>query len=346
MEQPRALFPNFDITDPSNYVAAWSTFWQDVHRDASHILQALDRDTGIVFDRVCQGGQPPGDPPLPGYSSDISYRIVSAPSIEAGQCTEALDITMPSVMLTVPTPMHPQSPIFVTQSPITVSKFFEALDPEAISTQLATAQPYTLSRPPSLAACGDCGLFEFEQGLQCRECDKRWLACKVWYRAQDGGRRRWLTAPYIRPGESNAQNRALMHEVGVPGCDAVDNDTALAICADSVPVRTRNQLRRVRRFLKSKAVRAKGLFQPKVSSVAWKDNVEHPAEVIVVYPGHQGRHILKRAAAALRLRLEYLWGNLAHAWRSSVRGAPGTTNGAPEPHNDDGSINTEHPFGG
>ena len=39
----------------------------------------------------------------------------------------------------------------------------------------------------------------------------------MWYQANDGGRRRWLTEPLIRPAESNASLRAVMGVLGVSG---------------------------------------------------------------------------------------------------------------------------------
>ena len=170
--------------------------------------------------------------------------------------TTLLGALQPSIMLTVPTPTVPQSPAFAAHSPITVSKFFSALthaqsqgdahlnlpctsipsdasqplvpgtaplDPQLLSLGQTSHDPANPSNPalplpPPLPSCGSCGLAEFDAGLQCRACARRWLACKVWYRAQDGGRRRWLAAPYVRPAESNARNRAIMRGLGVPGC--------------------------------------------------------------------------------------------------------------------------------
>lgn len=124
------------------------------------------------------------------------------------------------MMLTVPTPVAPSSPVFVSQSPITVPKFFSAAEPEEDNEE----DRQELRATPSLELCGNCNWAAFEEGSQCRDCNQQWLACKVWYRAHDGGRRRWLTEPYIRPGESNARNRALMHGLGVPGCGFEDGD--------------------------------------------------------------------------------------------------------------------------
>lgn len=306
-------------TEPYHYVtAAWSHFLGSESGGGSHVLQAVDRDTGVVFERVCQGGGT-GDGQFPGYSSDLSYELMPATSLTTGIPYRAEEPTMPwpSMILTVPTPVPPQSPIFAPQSPITVSKFFEALDEETtfggqLAGQLDVA-PSLGQPPPSLGSCGECGLFEFEQGLQCRECDTRWLACKVWYHAQDGGRRRWLAAPYIRPGESNAQNRALMHGLGVPGCDPGVDDAAVATAPDPLPVRARHRLRRARCFVRSKAMHARRvLFHLQTSSYA--RNIKAYAGIVVLQPA---RLTFKRAAGLLGL--EYLWRRLSGAWWSRGR---------------------------
>lgn len=171
-------------------------------------------------------------------------------------------------MLTIPTPALPHSPLFVPQSPITVSKFFFA-------TALSTPRPdelalgpavLPLSGPlvPSLTSCGYCGLPEFDQGIQCRLCHERWLACKVWYRANDGGHRRWLTEPYIRPGECNETNRAMMRGLGVAGFSS-----ALCSLDDVYSKRTKRNSYMARlsrehiwRSVKNKAILAYSLHKP------------------------------------------------------------------------------------
>lgn len=126
----------------------------------------------------------------------------------------SLEPCIPSVVLTCPTPNQPSSPIFVPRTPITVKRFISA------SSMLAATPNTPVSRPspvPSLPKCKGCGLTAFETGVQCPECDKQWLACKIWYHANDGGRRQHLTEPYVLPGESTARNRALLGFLGVPG---------------------------------------------------------------------------------------------------------------------------------
>lgn len=120
---------------------------------------------------------------------------------------------IPSLVLTLPTPELPASPVFLQRSPITVHKFVAAA--EAPSPLLPPDGQ--LPRPvPSLEFCPDCVLVHPDSGLLCYACDQQWLACKVWYQANDGGRRQRLTEPYIKPAESNATNRALMDLLQAP----------------------------------------------------------------------------------------------------------------------------------
>ena len=128
-------------------------------------------------------------------------------------------------MLTLPTPQIAHSPVFVPRSPITLSKYVEATTPVHGSNPLAPPSPATscaspsLSPAPSVPSCDRCCLGQLEiDGVVCRACEKQWLACKMWYQAHDGGRRRWLTEPYIKPAESTASVRAVMGRVlGVSG---------------------------------------------------------------------------------------------------------------------------------
>lgn len=139
---------------------------------------------------------------------DIYVHLVPLDQLEPeGGQGQALLEPKPSLVLTLPTPELPSTPTFIPQSPITIPKYVTAAARTASS--LATVPPMS-SPVPSVPSCGVCSLTHFEQNMQCRMCDRQWLACKVWYQATDGGRHRWLKEPYIRPGESNASNRAIM----------------------------------------------------------------------------------------------------------------------------------------
>ena len=116
----------------------------------------------------------------------------------------------PSIVLTLPTPRVPQSPVFRPHSPITLDKYIQATSAENAST-------ICLSTIPSLPSCDLQCLSQLDVRPPCRSCERQWLACKMWYQASDGGRRQRLTAPFIRPAESNTNLRAVMDFLGVPG---------------------------------------------------------------------------------------------------------------------------------
>lgn len=126
----------------------------------------------------------------------------------------------PLLTLTMPTPAPPQSPLFVPQSPITVLKFLTAAaSPNEFTPQSCTSHfpstntSYCMPPAPTLPSCDNCDFIlpSFDQRTSCHACDDCWLACKVWYR--DGWRRRWLTEPYIKPGECIKTNRAVLREL-------------------------------------------------------------------------------------------------------------------------------------
>lgn len=129
----------------------------------------------------------------------------------------------PSIVVTLPTPRVSQSPVFQPRSPITLAKYVQATSPDS-DLSPACASSSSLSPVPSVPACDRCCLAELEEGVTCRSCERQWLACKMWYQANDGGRRQWLTEPFIRPAESNASLRAVMGVLGVPGStDSADS---------------------------------------------------------------------------------------------------------------------------
>lgn len=134
---------------------------------------------------------------------------------------------LPVLALTVPTPMIPQSPVFVSQSPVTLHKFVAASD-RFLDETATVASPYSV---PMLPDCEECSKIcrqreefhddEADEEVSgkrwfCRACHRQWLACQVWYQASDGGRRQQLREPFIRPGEANSSNRAIMETLGIP----------------------------------------------------------------------------------------------------------------------------------
>ncbi|KAH9950958.1 hypothetical protein B0H21DRAFT_720572 [Amylocystis lapponica] len=204
----------------SLYVTARSDFTRctevEDSMDCTPILQVVDTNSGAVFEKVLHGNSGevfPAEILLANDLDNIPCRVV--PSICIGATSGdfgwlgTLVAPVPSFTLTLPTPRLPSSPIFVPQSPITVSKFVSA---SAITDLLAPQ----LSPVPAIPACDQCCFSELEVNPNCRVCYQQWLACKVWYQANDGGRRQRLTEPYIKPGESNARNRAMLDLLGTP----------------------------------------------------------------------------------------------------------------------------------
>jgi hypothetical protein len=126
------------------------------------------------------------------------------------------DILLPVIALIPPSPRGSvSSPALPPDSPITVQKFVTARS--KVSLKLRSS--FLSSAPPLMAApCLACSRAErllSEDDLSCRKCRKQWLACQLWYQACDGGRMERLRVPFVRPGESNAANRALLESLGL-----------------------------------------------------------------------------------------------------------------------------------
>lgn len=221
-------------THPSSYVTApamptheepSSTYSQYVTaRSFDCTLDSIDEDSAVHFFNPPHGAYYDLEfacrsEALADHDGYISAQNSSHSGLLANpKCTYGLStprLPIPALMLTLPTPTIPISPVFLNQSPITVPKYLTASSTPAMTPRTpASAHAFGV---PSLPRCDCCGFVEFENGTQCAECDKQWLACKVWYQANDGGRRHYLTEPYIKPAESNARTRAILDVLGVPG---------------------------------------------------------------------------------------------------------------------------------
>ncbi|CCL98910.1 uncharacterized protein FIBRA_00917 [Fibroporia radiculosa] len=211
-----------DTDDSSNessvYVTARSEVTEPTQlEDVQAILQVLDTESGAVFSKIIQGSgdEIPASQLRPEVLSCHANNVLCQVTPTGHNAEDrhlnsgALMPPLPSLMLTIPTPQLPPSPFFVPRSPITISKFVMASS--------SPASPFLSAGPvPSIPICEDCCLINSESGQHCRSCDKQWLACKVWYQANDGGRRQQLTEPYIKPAESTLANRALVDLINVP----------------------------------------------------------------------------------------------------------------------------------
>ncbi|KAA1467861.1 hypothetical protein DENSPDRAFT_356947 [Dentipellis sp. KUC8613] len=178
--------------------------------------------------------------------------------------THAESLALPSFVLTVPTPQPAPSPILVPHSPFTPHKFVAAAS-------TATASVFAERRPaPVLPRCSHVSE-NMEEGM-CAACELQMLACKVWYQGSDGGRRQALREPYIRPGESNANNRAMMESLGFPagvglGLAGADGDS------EGCGERTDNRRQALRSFLKRYAPAVPVNLKPRRQSLG-KDRSE------------------------------------------------------------------------
>jgi len=151
---------------------------------------------------------------------------------------------LPVVALIPPTPRGSVcSPALPPYSPITVQKFVTARS----NVLLKRRSSFVSSAPPSVVApclaCSRPERFLSEDDLSCRKCRKQWLACQLWYQACDGGRMERLRVPFVRPGESNAVNRALSESLGLLPPSVSERDPlervtkprhGLALCFDTL----------------------------------------------------------------------------------------------------------------
>jgi len=148
--------------------------------------------------------------PTTGRSTNLNIIGTSSPDFDVP------DKVLPVIALIPPTPRSSVgSPAPSPDSPITVQKFLAARS----SVLLKRRSSFMYSAPPLMLApclvCSRPGRFSSEDDLSCRKCRKQWLACQLWYQACDGGRMERLRVPFLRPGESNAVNRALSESLGL-----------------------------------------------------------------------------------------------------------------------------------
>ena len=144
--------------------------------------------------------------------------------------TSSSDLRVPTEVfaalnLIPPTPSAPVgSPALPPYSPITIQKFVTARS----SVLLRRRSSFVSSAPPLMvASCLVCSRpehFLSEDDLSCRKCRRQWLACQLWYQACDGGRMERLRVPFVRPGESNAVNRALSESLGLLPSGVLERD--------------------------------------------------------------------------------------------------------------------------
>jgi hypothetical protein len=130
--------------------------------------------------------------------SSLSLHIGSPPPCDATDLDAHIE-SLPSVVLTLPTPTSPQSPIFSPEVHFTTEKFLNAAEAAA-----------PRDRAPTLPKC-DHG----PAGKLCRPCELQLLACRVWFQNVDGGARAALREPFVRPAQSTVRTRAVLASLGV-----------------------------------------------------------------------------------------------------------------------------------
>ena len=136
----------------------------------------------------------------PSLNSSLSLHIGNPPACTAAELDAHIE-SPPSLMLTVPTPASPDSPIFSPGVHFTTEKFLDAA---------GAAAPR--DRAPTLPQC-DHG----QEGKLCRTCELQLLACRVWFQNADGGARAALHEPFVRPAQSTVRTRAVLASLGVGG---------------------------------------------------------------------------------------------------------------------------------
>jgi len=130
--------------------------------------------------------------------SSLSLHIGSPPPCSAADLDLHIE-SLPSFVLTLPTPASPHSPIFSPGVPFTTEKFLDAAEAAAPK-----------DRAPTLPQC-DHG----QAGKLCRACEMQLLACRVWFQNADGGARAALHEPFVRPAQSTVRTRAVLASLGV-----------------------------------------------------------------------------------------------------------------------------------
>ncbi|KAH9953364.1 hypothetical protein BC827DRAFT_136507 [Russula dissimulans] len=143
---------------------------------------------------------------------------IGSPTACAATDLDAHVESLPSFMLTLPTPVSPQSPIFSPGVDFTTEKFVNAAE---------AAVPK--DRAPTLPQCdhGQRG------GRLCRDCELQLLACRVRFQNADGGGRAALRGPFVRPAQSTVCTRAVLASLGVGARSQSDVGLGLASGRDA-----------------------------------------------------------------------------------------------------------------
>lgn len=174
-----------------------------VLNSADSAIHFVDEDSGTVFSRVQHAS---GGCVVPEHfvlecssiKSSLSLHIGSPPPCAAADLDAHIE-SLPSFVLTLPTPTSPHSPIFSPGVHFTTEKFINAAEAAALKDQA-----------PMLPQCN-----HGQAGKLCRACEMQLLACRVWFQNADGGARAALREPFVRPAQSTVRTRAILASLGV-----------------------------------------------------------------------------------------------------------------------------------
>ena len=202
--------PHDSITSPSN---STDSLLVDSVDSTIHFV---DEGSGTVFSRIQQASgarisTEQFELERSSLRSSLSLHIGSPPPCSAADLDVHIE-SLPSFVLTLPTPASPHSPIFSPGVPFTTERFLDAAEAAAPK-----------DRAPTLPQC-DHG----QAGKLCRTCEMQLLACRVWFQNTDGGARAALHEPFVRPAQSTVRTRAVLASLGVGlglgnACDVGDS---------------------------------------------------------------------------------------------------------------------------
>jgi hypothetical protein len=189
--------PPDPITSPSN---STDSLLMDSPDSAIHFV---DEGSGTIFSHIQQASGTHISAEQfalerSSVRSSLSLHIDSPPPCSAADIDLHIE-SLPSFVLTLPTPASPHSPIFSPGVPFTTEKFLDAAEAAAPK-----------DRAPTLPQC-DHG----QTGKLCRACEMQLLACRVWFQNADGGARAALHEPFVRPAQSTVRTRAVLASLGV-----------------------------------------------------------------------------------------------------------------------------------
>jgi hypothetical protein len=170
---------------------------------ADSAIHFFDEGSGTIFSRIQQasGAGISADQfalERSSLRSSLSLHIGSPPPCSTADFDVHIE-SLPSFVLTLPTPASPHSPIFPSGVPFTTEKFLDAAE---------AAAPKDCA--PTLPQC-DHG----QADKLCHDCEMQLLACRVWFQNADGGARAALHEPFVRPAESTVRTRAVLASLGV-----------------------------------------------------------------------------------------------------------------------------------